>query len=67
MKFKMMTAALIGAGLLTACGGEPDTPGEALDEAIEETSDAMEDGTDDIADAVEDAADDIEDAVDQPQ
>ncbi|MCA9280425.1 MAG: hypothetical protein H6812_10080 [Phycisphaeraceae bacterium] len=41
-----------------------DTPGEVLDEAIDETGDAVEEVGEDIEDAADDVGDEIDDAAD---
>lgn len=64
-------AALIGSGALAlastaALSGceRHDTPGEAIDDAIDDAGDAIEDAGDAIEDAADDAADNIDDATD---
>lgn len=50
----LMTLALVGS--LTACAEKEKTPGEKLDEALEEAGDRIEDAADEVGDAVQDAA-----------
>lgn len=49
----MASVALFMAG----CESKPDTPGERLDNAVEETGDAIEDAGDNVKDSIDDAAD----------
>lgn len=68
-RFRLLASAAISCALgmsyatLIGCDRN-DTPGEAVDEAIDETEDALDDAADEVDDAVDDAADDIDDAVD---
>lgn len=70
---RLLTAAAASCAMslafvsMTGCD-DNDTPGEAVDEAIDETGDAMDEVGDDIEDAADDAADEIDDATDdEPQ
>lgn len=65
MKLRILIAAFLGLGLVTACDSEPDTPGEVIDSTIEDTEDAIDDAADDISDATEDAADEMEEELPQ--
>ena len=47
---------------VVGCGEEEPTPGEALDNAIEETEDATEEAAEETGDALNEAADTVEDA-----
>lgn len=59
MKLRILIAALLGLGLVTACDTEPDTPGEVIDSAIEDTGDAIDDAADDISDAAEEMEEEL--------
>jgi len=63
MKLAATTAVSI-AGVLTlaSCEQEPDTPGERLDEGIENAGESLEGAGDEIGDRIEDVGDAIEDA-----
>ena len=64
----LMTAAVAGVmsfATLNMVGcDDNDTPGEVLDEAIDETGDAVEEVGEDIEDAADDVGDEIDDAAD---
>ena len=47
------------------CGGEEDSPGEQVEEGMEEAGDAVGDAADELGDAVDDAADSIEDSAEE--
>lgn len=46
---------------------KPDTLGEALEEAADETADAIDDAADDVDGAIDEAGEAMEEAVDPPQ
>lgn len=46
---------------------EPDTIGESMEEAADETGDAMEDMADDVDGAIDEAGEAMEEAADPPQ
>jgi len=60
MKLRILIAAFLGLGLVTACDNKPDTPGEVIDQTIEDTEDAIDDAADNMSDAAEDVADTME-------
>ena len=64
----LMTAAVAGVmsfATLDMVGcDDNDTPGEAIDEAIDETGDAIEEVGEDIEDTADDVGDEIDDAAD---
>lgn len=61
----LFTSCVVGMSAATLVGCDTnDTPGEKLDEAIDETGDAIDEAADDVNDAVDDAADEIDDAAD---
>ena len=43
--------------VFTGCREEKKTPGEKIEEAVEDTGDAIEDAADDVNDEIEDAID----------
>ncbi|KKN47130.1 hypothetical protein LCGC14_0665970 [marine sediment metagenome] len=52
------------ASMITVVGcREEKTPGEKVDERMEETGESMEDAADEVEDNMEDAADEVEDRV----
>jgi hypothetical protein len=53
--------ALGSAALLSGCNDEPDTPGEAVDDAADSAGDAIDDAGDATGDAIDDAGDAIDD------
>ena len=46
---------------------QPDTVGESIDNAADETADAVEDAADDIDGAIDEAGEAMEEAADPPQ
>lgn len=60
---KVLCIALM-ACFMTAIGcREEKTPGEKVDERMEETGESMEDAADEVEDNMEDAAEETEDAI----
>ncbi|MBU2938591.1 hypothetical protein KO494_03465 [Lacinutrix sp. C3R15] len=49
--------------VFTSCREEKKTPGEKIEEAVDNTGDAIEDAADDVGDEIEDVTDEIEDEV----
>ncbi|MDO6596733.1 hypothetical protein Q4512_07385 [Oceanihabitans sp. 2_MG-2023] len=49
--------------VFTSCREEKKTPGEKIEEAVEDTGDAIEDAADDVEDKMEDVKDEIDDKV----
>lgn len=54
--FLMVALYCLTIGLATSCREEK-TPGEKIEDGIEEVGDGIEDAADDVADEVEDAVD----------
>jgi len=57
-KLTYLFIALFSLSLLTTSCREEKSPGEKIEEAVEDTGDAMEDAADDVEDEIEDIADD---------
>lgn len=66
MLASLVTSCVVGMSAATLVGCDRnDTPGEAIDEAIDEAGDALEEAGEEIQDAADDVADGIDDAADE--
>jgi len=64
---RILLALLLAASMsfaVVGCAEEDPTPGEALDNAIEQTEDTADEAADETEDAVEETGDAIEDMTD---
>lgn len=53
--------ALGSAAMLSGCNDDPDSPGEAVEDAADSAGDALDDAGDATGDAIDDAGDAIDD------
>ena len=59
-KFWMALCLGLVSVFMVGCEDEPDTPAEALGDAIEDAGDELGDAAEEVAEEVEDAAEEVE-------
>ncbi len=59
--YRVFIAAIATFGIM-ACEDKPETPGEKVDEVIEETKGAVDDAKDKVTDVADEVEDEIDDA-----